>query len=59
MANRVEIDKNDYPHARCNDDTQATYYLLGAGPEVPQPDWGQPPGSRAKLARRRDRKSVV
>jgi hypothetical protein len=24
--------------------------LLGAGPEVPQPDWGQPPGSTPPLA---------
>jgi len=33
QATRVEIDKNDYPHARCNDETQATYYLRGAGPD--------------------------
>ena len=25
--------------------------LLGAGPEVPQPDWGQPPGSTPPLAK--------
>lgn len=25
--------------------------LLGAGPEVPQPDWGQPPGSTLPLAK--------
>ena len=32
-AVRVEINRSDYPHARCNDDTQATYYLRGAGPD--------------------------
>jgi hypothetical protein len=32
-AVRVEISASDYPHARCNDDTQAAYYLRGAGPD--------------------------
>ena len=30
-AARVEISAGDYPNARCNDDTQAVYYLRGAG----------------------------
>ncbi|MFO1326238.1 MAG: pectin acetylesterase-family hydrolase [Rubrivivax sp.] len=30
-AARVEISAADYPHAKCNDGTQATYYLRGAG----------------------------
>lgn len=32
-AVRVEISAADYPYAKCNDDTQATYYLRGAGPD--------------------------
>lgn len=32
-ATRVEISAADYPHAKCNDETQATYYLRGAGPD--------------------------
>lgn len=32
-AVRVEINETDYPHARCNDDTKASYYLRGAGPD--------------------------
>ena len=31
-AGRVEIDAADYPNAKCNDGTQAVYYLRGAGP---------------------------
>lgn len=30
-AVRVEISAADYPHAKCNDGTQAAYYLRGAG----------------------------
>lgn len=30
-AARVEISATDYPHAKCNDETQAAYYLRGAG----------------------------
>lgn len=30
-AVRVEISAADYPNAKCNDDTQAAYYLRGAG----------------------------
>lgn len=30
-AVRVEISAADYPYAKCNDDTQAAYYLRGAG----------------------------
>ncbi|MBL8359918.1 MAG: hypothetical protein JNN18_05460 [Rubrivivax sp.] len=32
-ATRVEISAADYPNAKCNDDTQATYFLRGAGPD--------------------------
>ncbi|MBL8359919.1 MAG: hypothetical protein JNN18_05465 [Rubrivivax sp.] len=32
-AARVQISAADYPYAKCNDDTQATYYLRGAGPD--------------------------
>ncbi len=31
LAQKVEISPTDYPHAKCNDSTQATYYLRGAG----------------------------
>lgn len=30
-ADRVEISTTDYPNAKCNDGTQAAYYLRGAG----------------------------
>lgn len=33
LAVKVEIDPAGYPHARCNDDTPANYYLRGAGPD--------------------------
>ena len=33
LAVKVEIDPASYPHARCNDDTPANYYLRGAGPD--------------------------
>jgi hypothetical protein len=33
LAARVEISPTDYPYAKCNDDTQASYYLRGAGPD--------------------------
>ena len=32
-AVRVEISAADYPNAKCNDGTQASYYLRGAGPD--------------------------
>ena len=32
-AVKVEISATDYPHAKCNDDTQAAYYLRGASPD--------------------------
>lgn len=33
LAQKVEISPTDYPHAKCNDSTQATYYVRGAGPD--------------------------
>ena len=32
-AARVEINADDYPDAKCNDNTQASYYVRGAGPD--------------------------
>lgn len=32
LAAKVQISETDYPHAKCNDGTQAAYYVRGAGP---------------------------